>query len=157
MRIVSLLPSATEIVFALGLGDELVGRTHECDYPPEVAGVAVMTSDVGSVAAAASREIDQRVKASIHRGSSLYSLDLEALAAAEPDLILTQELCDVCAVSYREVGEAVRRIDAEATVVSLEPTSIEGVFNTISTVGAMASAEDEAVGLLEILRERLGV
>lgn len=156
MRIVSLLPSATEIVFALGLGDELVGRTHECDYPPEVAAVPVMTSDVGTVAAASSREIDQRVKESVHRGSSLYTLDVEALKAAQPDLILTQELCDVCAVSYREVGEAVRRIDADATVVSLEPTSIEGIFNTVSTVGAMASAEDEAVGLLEILRERLG-
>jgi iron complex transport system substrate-binding protein len=156
MRIVSLLPSATEIVFALGLGDELVGRTHECDYPPEVASVPVMTSDVDTVAAASSREIDQRVKESVHRGSSLYALDLEALAAAKPDLILTQELCDVCAVSYRDVGAAVRRIDADATVVSLEPTSIEGILNTVSTIGAMAAAEDEAVGLLEMLRERLG-
>ena len=155
MRIVSLLPSATEIVYALGLGDELVGRTHECDYPPEAAAVPVVTSDVGAVASHSSREINARVAASIHGGSSIYRLDLDALAAAKADLILTQELCSVCAVSYREVTEAVRRLDTEATVVSLEPTSIEGIFNTISTVGAMAEAEDEAVALVGILRERL--
>jgi iron complex transport system substrate-binding protein len=155
MRIVSLLPSATEIVFALGLGDELVGRTHECDYPPEVADVPVVTADVGADPSASSREINARVADSVHGGSSIYRLDLDALAAAQPDLILTQELCAVCAVSYREVGRAVRRLQSQATVVSLEPTSIEGIFNTISTVGAMADAEDEAVGLLELLRERL--
>lgn len=155
MRIVSLLPSATEIVCALGLGDELVGRTHECDYPADVVGVPVMTADVGGLPNATSREINDRVAHSIHGGSSIYALDLAALEAADPDLILTQELCSVCAVSYREVSDAVRRLDSDATVVSLEPTSIEGILNTISTVGAMAEAEDEAVGLVEMLRERL--
>lgn len=155
MRIVSLLPSATEIVYALGLGDELVGRTHECDYPAESADVPIMTADVGGLPHATSREINDRVAHAIHGGSSIYALDLEALAAADPDLILTQELCSVCAVSYREVSDAVRRLDSDATVISLEPTSIEGILNTISTVGAMAEAEDEAVGLVEILRERL--
>jgi iron complex transport system substrate-binding protein len=155
MRIVSLLPSATEIVCALGLGDELVGRTHECDYPADVANVPVMTADVGGLPNATSREINDRVAHSIHGGSSIYALDLAALEAADPDLILTQELCSVCAVSYREVSDAVRRLDSDATVISLEPTSIEGIFNTISTVGAMAEAEDEAVGLVEMLRERL--
>jgi iron complex transport system substrate-binding protein len=155
MRIVSLLPSATEIVAALGLGDELVGRTHECDFPLDIQSVPVVTSDLSGTADASSREINARVAASIHGGSSIYKLDMDALAAADPDLILTQELCTVCAVSYREVTEAVRQLDADATVVSLEPTSIEGIFNTISTVGAMAEAEDEAVGLIELLRERL--
>lgn len=155
MRIVSLLPSATEIVFALGLGDELVGRTHECDYPVEATAIPVVTADVGATSTSSSREINARVAASIHGGSSLYRLDLQALADAHADLILTQELCAVCAVSYREVTDAVRRLDSDSTVVSLEPTSIEGIFNTISTVGAMAEAEDEAVGLIEILRERL--
>jgi iron complex transport system substrate-binding protein len=155
MRIVSLLPSATEIVYALGLGDELVGRTHECDYPADTADVPVMTADVGGPPNATSHEINDRVAHSIHGGSSIYALDLDALAAADPDLILTQELCSVCAVSYREVSDAVRRLDSDATVVSLEPTSIEGILNTISTVGAMAEAEDEAVGLVEMLRERL--
>ena len=155
MRIVSLLPSATEIVYALGLGAELVGRTHECDYPPEAASVPVVTSDVAAVASESSREINARVAASIHGGSSIYRLDLDALADARADLILTQELCAVCAVSYREVAEAVRRLDSDSTVVSLEPTSIEGILNTISTVGAMAEAEDEAIALIGILRERL--
>jgi iron complex transport system substrate-binding protein len=155
MRIVSLLPSATEIVFALGLGDELVGRTHECDFPPEAAVVPIMTSDHGNQPGATSREINDRVAASIHGGSSIYQLDLDALADARADLIITQELCNVCAVSYREVADAVRQLDGSSTVISLEPTSVEGILNTISTVGAMAEAEDEAVGLIELLRERL--
>ncbi|HVM31426.1 MAG TPA: cobalamin-binding protein [Candidatus Limnocylindrales bacterium] len=154
MRIVSLLPSATEIVFALGLGDELVGRTHECDYPPEAASVPVVTADAG-LTTGASREIHERVVSSLHGGSSIYRLDRVALRDARPDLILTQELCEVCAVSYQEVGRAVRALRSEATVISLEPHSIEGILNTISTVGAMAEAEDEAVGLIEMLRERL--
>jgi iron complex transport system substrate-binding protein len=120
-----------------------------------VTDVPIMTADVGALPHETSREINDRVAHSIHGGSSIYALDLEALAAADPDLILTQELCSVCAVSYREVSDAVRRLDSDATVVSLEPTSIEGILNTISTVGAMAEAEDEAVGLVEILRERL--
>ncbi len=157
MRIVSLLPSATEIVCALGLGDQLVGITHECDWPPEVAGLPVMTSSVHDLANERSGDIHRLVKDAVHGGSSLYALDDDALEAAAPDLILTQELCAVCAVSYREVNEVARAIDAAITVVSLEPTSLEGIFNTISTVGAMADAEDAAVELVEGLRTRLGV
>jgi iron complex transport system substrate-binding protein len=155
VRIVSLLPSATEIVCAIGLGDELVGITHECDWPPEVIGKPVVTRSVHDLTEASSRDIHRLVTDSMHGGSSLYALDEEALAAAEPDLILTQELCRVCAVSYREVNEVARAIDADITVVSLEPSSIEGIFNSITTVGAMAEAEDDAIDLVESLRERL--
>ena len=114
-----------------------------------------MTSDVGAVASATSRQINDRVAASVHGGDSIYRLDVAALAAADPDLILTQELCDVCAVSYRDVAEAVRLAGTDSEIISLEPTSIEGIFNSISTVGAYSEAEDEAVGLIELLRERL--
>jgi iron complex transport system substrate-binding protein len=155
MRIVSLLPSATEIVFALGLEDELVGVTHECDWPPEAAEIPVVTRSTNELAELSSREIDRLVGQAVHGGSSLYELDEAALEAAEPDLILTQELCAVCAVGYREVNEVARAIDADITVVSLEPTSIEGILNSISTVGAMTDAEDAALDVLATLRERL--
>jgi iron complex transport system substrate-binding protein len=155
VRIVSLLPSATEIVFELGLGSQLVGRTHECDWPPEAASISVMTRNTQDFAGAPSGEIHRRVDDAMHRGSSLYALDEEALAAAAPDLILTQELCRVCAVGYEEVGEAVRRLEAAATVISLEPRSIEGIFNTVTTIGAVTESEEAAVELVEELRERL--
>jgi iron complex transport system substrate-binding protein len=156
MRIVSLLPSATEIVCAIGLEDELVAVTHECDWPPSVVGKPVVTRDVYDLAAARSRDIHDRVTDAMHGGSSLYELDEDALAATEPDLIITQELCRVCAVSYEQVNDVVRRIDADISVVSLEPTSIEGILNTISTIGAMTEAEDAAMDLVASLRERLG-
>jgi iron complex transport system substrate-binding protein len=155
MRIVSLLPSATEIVCALGLRDELVGVTHECDWPPDVVGLPVMTRDALDLHDASSREIHQRVGAAVHGGSAIYELDDDALEAAGADLILTQELCAVCAVGYRQVNEAVRALDMRSTVISLEPTSVEGILNTIATVGAMTDAEDAAVELIERLRERL--
>jgi iron complex transport system substrate-binding protein len=156
VRIVSLLPSATEIVCAIGLESELVAVTHECDWPPSVLGKPTVTRNTLDLSTADSREIHALTSASMHGGSSLYALDEEALAAAEPDLILTQELCRVCAVSYEEVNEVARRIDADIAVVSLEPTSIEGIFNSITTVGAMTEVEDAAIDLVESLRERLG-
>lgn len=157
MRIVSLLPSATEIVCALGLEDELVAVTHACDWPPSVVGKPVVTRSAGGVAPAPTRSRDthDRVMASMHGGSSLLELDEEALTAASPDLILAQEQCRVCGVGVDGVVDVVRRMDPDVTVVSLEPTSIEGILNTIATVGAMTESEDAAVDLVGSLRERL--
>ena len=155
MRIVSLLPSATEIVFALGLGDELVGVTHECDYPPEVRGLPVVTRSVHDLSGASSHHIHGLVEESMRSHAALYELDEAALAAAKPDLILTQELCRVCAVGYEQVNEVARRLEGEVTVLSLEPVSIEGIFNAIQAVGAMTEAEDAALDVVEDLRERL--
>ena len=133
-----------------------VGRTSATTRRRPLA-VPVMTADVGAESGASEPPHPRpRPRSAPRRLGHLSARCEAALADAHPDLILTQELCDVCAVSYREVTEAVRRIDAEISVVSLEPRSIEGILNTISTVGAMADAEDEAVGLIEILRERLG-
>lgn len=167
MRIVSLLPSATEIVCLLGLRDALVGRSHECDYPPDVASVPVMTySSIGVTGedgeinpVLTSAEIDARVSQQLRDGLSLYGLHTDRLDAAKPDLILTQELCDVCAVSFGTVKAAVRDLshkwEGPAQVVSLEPTDIEGIFQTILTVGELAGVSAVAKARVQALRDRL--
>jgi iron complex transport system substrate-binding protein len=155
MRIASLLPSATEIVCAIGLGGELVAVTHGCDWPPSVIGTPVVTAD-RIPAGARPPDLQERVDDALHGGSSVYALDEGALADARPDLILTQAGCRVCEVGYPGVAEIARRIDPDITVVSLEPTSLEGILNTISTIGAMTEAEDAAMSLVASLRERLG-
>jgi iron complex transport system substrate-binding protein len=155
MRIVSLLPAATEIVFALGLGDELVGVTHACDWPLEAAEVPTITRPVRDLANLSSREIDQLAGEATHGGPAVYELDVVALEAAEPDLILAPEHSAVRAMGAREVSEIARAIDPEVTVVTLEPTSIEGILNSIATVGAMADAEEAALDVVAALRERL--
>ncbi|MER8086675.1 hypothetical protein ACFVZR_28755 [Streptomyces sp. NPDC058316] len=109
MRIVSLLPSATDIVAELGLAGHLVGRTHECDWPPQdVRNIPVVTGADLSQDEMSSREISDAVGGSAHSGSSLHTLDTEVLAALAPDVVLTQDLCDVCADSYKRVSQAVQ-------------------------------------------------
>lgn len=157
MRIVSLLPSATDIVCALGLRGALVGRTHECDWPPGIESVPVMTADRLDTERMTSREIHDAVGGAVHSGSSIYALDVEALERAKPDLIVTQELCEVCAVSYREVAEAARMMQGVGpTVVSLEPHSIDEILENVALVGRLTGAEDAARRLVEDARDRLG-
>lgn len=155
MRIVSLLPSATEIVFALGLGEDLVGLAHGCDYPSEASGVPVVTHSP-SPADLAGRDVDLALRHALQDEPVPYRLDPDALKAAAPDLVLTQDACDACGTARGQIVELLRSWGSEAEVVSLEPTSIEGILHSITTVGAMTSAEDEAIGLVELLRERLG-
>ncbi len=154
MRIVSLLPSATEILFAIGAGDEVVGVTHECDFPPEAIARPHLTSSA-LPSAGSSAEIDRHVRRSLHEGSSLYHLDAELLEALKPDLIVTQELCAVCAVSYDIVQRAVRRLRGDPRLVSLEPSSLDDVFATISFLGELTGHADGAAALLRGLRARV--
>lgn len=155
MKICSLLPSATEIVCALGLRDCLVAVTHECDFPPEVTQLPIVTRSTLGQPALASREIHAHISEALHRGSSIYALDQELLQRLDPDLILTQELCDVCAVSYGVVKEAVHRLPGRRTVLSLEPTTLEGILQTIEQVGEATGPRTQAAELVRALRERI--
>ncbi|HEX8735561.1 MAG TPA: cobalamin-binding protein [Pyrinomonadaceae bacterium] len=155
MRIASLLPSATEIVCALGLEENLIGITHECDYPPQVAGKPHLTASRISHETMTSAEIDHAVRSQLDGHGSIYDLNTELLAALKPDLIITQELCEVCAVSYKTVERAARMYVADAQVVSLEPNTIEDVFANIETVGELCGVAEKAFEVVTDLRERL--
>src|SRR5215210_3312563 len=155
MRIISLLPSATEIVCALGLAENLVGITHECDFPPEVAGKPRLTASKISHETMSSAEIDHAVRAQLDGHGSIYELDERLLAELKPDLVITQELCEVCAVSYKTVLQAARVIESDARVVSLEPNNIRDIFENIRTVGGLAGAAGEAEALVRDLTVQL--
>ena len=156
-RICSLLPSATEIVYALGLGDRLVAVTHECDFPAEASSRTAVTSADFNPASMSNRDIHNHVTENVHNGSSIYTLDRTLLEQLNPDLILTQELCDVCAVSYDTVQNAVRHLNGENTVLSLEPTSLAAILDTIAQVGGATGAEAAAARVIEELRARTTV
>ena len=155
VRIVSLLPSATEIVFALGLGGELVGVTHECDFPPEAAAKSRVTSTALPAEARSSRDIDDGINRLLADGKSIYHLDRDLLERLQPDLILTQELCDVCAVAYAEVNRVAASVSSAPRVVSLEPNTLDEVLDSILQVGALASCAERALAYTDSLRARL--
>ncbi len=155
MRICSLLPSATEIVYALGLGDSLVAVTHECDEPPDARTRPRITRSAIDPAALTGAQIDALVSASLHDHRGLYHLDRDLLERLNPDLILTQELCDVCAVSYEEVQHAARALYGERQILSLEPATLGGVLETVLIVGRATGTEARAEEVVAGLRERI--
>jgi iron complex transport system substrate-binding protein len=155
MRICSLFPGATEIAYLLGLGEQVVGVTHECDYPSEAQYKPIVVRSAIDASRMSGAEIDRTVAALLHAGKGLYRIDQEKLAAAAPDLILTQGLCEVCALDYSEVLEAARRLERLPEIVSLAPRSLSDLFDGISRIGAATGREAPAQDLVRDLRARV--
>src|SRR5919106_7090840 len=153
MRIVSLLPSATEILFALGLGDQVVGVTHECDYPSEVRSLPVLTKCVFNSEKMTQQEIDTEVKRLATEGESLYRIQDELLREADPDLIVTQDLCHVCAITPGEVQRAVHALQKKPEIVSLSPKLLDDVFVDMDSIARSAGLE--ADGMIRKLQARV--
>jgi iron complex transport system substrate-binding protein len=157
MKIVSLLPSATEIVYALGSGDDLVGVTDECDYPPDaVTKPVVSRSALPQGKPMSAREIDDAVRGRMSEREPLYVLDRELLRRELPDVILTQDLCRVCAVPSGQVQRALEELGLpDAKVLSLDPHTVEEVIATIETVGSLLDREEKGKEIASVLRSRV--
>lgn len=154
MRIVSLVPHATELLFALGLGDDVVAVTHECDFPLEVLELPRVTRDVLPAGLGAA-EIDAAVRERTQQGKAIYELDEDRLEELEPDLIVTQELCAVCAVSYDDVVEVAGRLATAPRVVSLDPKTLGEAMGDIRTIAQATGVRDAALELVTRQRARI--
>jgi iron complex transport system substrate-binding protein len=154
MRIVSLVPNGTEILFALGAGDLVVGVSHECDFPEEARRRPILTGSALTPGMSAA-EVDAAVSAQVGSGESLYTLDEARIAELAPDVIITQQLCPVCAVSTEQVDGAVRPLPRCPDVVSLDPKTLGDVFADIRRVGELTGRRQEAEALLSGLERRL--
>ncbi len=154
MRIVSLLPSATEIICSLDLLPDLVGVTHECDYPQSVKSLPKVTRTI-IPHDASSVEIDSLVRTQLKSTNALYSLNMDLLKEIAPDLIVTQALCNVCAVAEEEVREAACTLPGKPNVINLEPMTLDDVFETIRLVGEATGYEDKAEDVLSALQKRV--
>lgn len=152
MRVISLLPSATEIVCAIGAEDLLVGRSHECDYPASVTSLPALTGQ--RTVATTSADIDAQVRDQLASGESLYTIDEDAIASLRPDVILTQDLCEVCSIDLAAVQRLATHLDPAPTIVSLNPTSLEDMFDDVLRVGEALSRSDDAKRTMVGLRER---
>ena len=156
MRICSLLPSSTEIIFALGLEENLVGVTHECDYPPQARDKPVVVKSIlegkGKLSSA---RIDELVKRNRSEGKSVYLIDSERLSEIKPDLIITQGLCDVCAVSENEVTEVCEVLENSPEILSLNPTTIGEILDSIVLLGEVTRTKEKASQLVDDLRKRI--
>jgi iron complex transport system substrate-binding protein len=147
MRIVSLVPHATELLFALGAGPELVGVTHECDFPPRARELRPLTRDVLPAGLAAG-EIDAAVRERTLEGEAIYELDREALAALEPELIVTQALCPVCAVSYEEVSELAAALPRPPRVIALDPHTLGEAIGDVRTLAEATGRREQGEALV---------
>ena len=156
MRICSLLPSATEIVYALGLGDQLVGVSHACDYPLDARSKPVVSRSLRQVGHLGSWEIDAIIQQARSTGNPLYWIDGELLRELRPDLIITQELCEVCAVGSGSVFEtAAKVLDYEPDIITIRPAGVEDILRNISIIGRAARSVASAENLVDILRRRI--
>lgn len=155
MRICSLLPGATEIVAALGLTDQLVGVSHECDYPPGIQAVPVMVEPLVDSARLSSAEIDAQVRAALDEDGALYRLRELSLAGAHPDLIIVQDLCHVCAVTPSQLHRVIDSLSPRPRVLTLNPHSLEDVLVDIERIGSAVGRRDTARTLVADLRGRL--
>ena len=154
-RIVSFLPSATEIACALGLADSLVGITHECDYPPEVRNKPVVVRNVLPLEQMSQKEIDRAVAERMREGQSLYQIDEELLRELAPDLILTQNLCQVCAPSGNEVSQVIKALPQAPEILWLTPQSLSEIFDNVRELGAATGRAAEAEKLIAKCESRL--
>src|SRR4051795_7658824 len=143
VRIASLVPSATEMLFALGLGDDVVAVTHECDYPEQALELPHLTRSVIPDGLSAA-EIDRAVREQTEKGAAIYELDADELRELEPELIVTQAVCEVCAVSFDDVTKVAASMDPQPEVLSLDPTTIGEVIADIRRLGVATHAPDEA-------------
>ena len=153
MRIASLLASSTEIVAALGLTDDLVAVSHCCDWPPQVTDLPALTSALFEAQTA--REIDEAVREKLQGQDAIYALDAQALADLKPDLVISQALCDVCAVSGAEVSTVLGDLDPQPTLVNLEPYSLGDILETITMIGEAAGVSERAADLRARLQARI--
>jgi iron complex transport system substrate-binding protein len=154
MRIVSLVPHATELLFALGLGDDVVAVTHECDFPAAARSLPQITRDVLPAGLSAG-EIDAAVRERTERGEAIYELDAERLRDLEPDLIVTQELCPVCAVSIDDVRAVAATISSQPRVVALDPHTLGESFGDVRTIAQLTDSREAALDLIARQRARV--
>lgn len=154
MRIVSLVPSATEMLFALGLGGDVVAVTHECDYPPAALELPRITRNV-LPDGLSSQEIDAAVKQRTLQGQSIYDLDTELLESLRPDLIVTQALCTVCAVSYEDVRSVAEELETRPRVVSLDPTTVGEVLRDVGRLATLTGRQEVAAELVRGAASRI--
>lgn len=155
MRICSFLPSATEIVYALGLGDSLYGVSHECDYPAEARAKPKVVRSRFDAARHTSQEIDRLVAEMVSRGERIYHVDEDVLRQARPDLVITQELCEVCAVSLEDVQRAVVQLETPPDIISLDPHGLDDVLRDIERVGEHTGSARPAREMAARLRQRI--